>query len=332
MKAAFISRYGGPEVLEIGDRPVPEVGPYDLLVQVKAASVNPVDFKIRSGQVKVLTDYPMPLILGSDLSGVVTAVGTKVSRFRVDDAIFSRVDKSRIGTFAEFVAVRENDAAPKPENLSHIEAASIPLVGLTAWQSLRDVAGLREGQKVLIHAGAGGVGSFAIQLAKHIGATVATTASSRNLDLVKRLGADVAIDYQTQHFEDVVRDYDVVFDTIDGAVQQRSFQVLKPGGILVTIAGVPTATFMREWGLPFWIQWAGFLKNFKSSRLARARGVRFEYLFMQASGAQLTAIAALLKSKAIVPVVDKVFTLDQAREALAYSEAGHAAGKVIIQP
>ena len=332
MKAAFINRYGGPEVVEIGDRPIPELGPYDLLVKVSAAGVNPVDYKIRDGMMKVLLDYDMPLTLGCELSGIVVKTGSKVSRFKVDDAIFSRLDKSRIGTFAEYAAVRENDVALKPANLSHTEAASVPLAGLTAWQGLQDIAGLRAGQKVLIHAGSGGVGSFAIQLAKHIGATVATTVSGKNADLVRRLGADIVIDYNTQRFEDELRDYDVVFDTVGGATQHRSFGVLKPGGILVTITGIPTANFFRHWGLPFWIQGFGFIKNFTASRLAKARNVRFKFFLMQASGAQLSAIASLLKSKTIVPVIDRIFPLDQTREALAYSEAGHSVGKVIIQP
>ena len=331
MKAAFINRYGGAEVVQVGEQPLPEIGPYDLLVRVNAAGVNPLDFKLRSGQLKSALDYPLPLILGSDVSGVVVKAGSKTMRFRVDDAVFARLDKSCIGAFAQFVALREVDAAPKPDNLTHIEAASMPSVGLTSWQALRDIAGLRSGQKILIHAGSGGVGSFAIQLAKHIGATVATTASAKNAPLMQRLGADLIIDYHTQRFEDLVYDYDVVFDLVGGEVQRRSFGVLKHGGVLVSIAGVPPANVMREWGLPFWVQWAGYAKNFTAMRLARSRNVRFEYLFMQASGAQLGAIATLLKSGAIVPVIDKVFALDQAREALAYCEAGHATGKVVIE-
>jgi alcohol dehydrogenase len=332
MKAAFITRYGGPEVLQVGEQPKPQVGPYDLLVQVKAASVNPVDFKTRSGGLKTIIAYGFPLILGGDVSGVVVETGAKVSRFKPGDEIFSRVDKVRIGTFAEYAAVRESDAAAKPNNLSHAEAASIPLVGLTCWQALRDLAGLKSGQKILIHAGSGGIGTFAIQLAKQIGATVATTVGARNADLVKRLGADIVIDYAAQRFEDLVGDCDVVFDTLGGDIQRRSCALLKPGGTLVTIAGIPTAKVMRAWGLPVWVQWFAAAANFRSSRLARARNVRFEYLFMQSSGAQLGAIAAMLKSGAIVPVVDRIFSLDQAREAIARCESGHTVGKVIIQP
>jgi alcohol dehydrogenase len=332
MKAAFITRYGGPEVLQVGEQPKPQIGPHDMLVQVKAASVNPVDLKSRAGGQKTIIAYSLPLILGGDVSGVVVETGAKVTRFKSGDEIFSRVDKLRIGTFAEYAAVRESDAAAKPENLSHAEAASIPLVGLTCWQALRDLAGLNPGQRILIHAGSGGIGTFAIQLAKHIGATVATTVGARNAGLVERLGADIVVDYATQRFEDVAGDCDVVFDTLGGDIQRRSFAVLKPGGTLVTIAGIPTAKVMREWGLPIWVQWFAAAANFKSSRLARSRNVRFEYLFMQSSGAQLGAIATMLKSGAIVPVVDKIFSLDQARDALARCESGHAVGKVIIQP
>jgi len=332
MKAAFISRYGGPEVLEIGEQPRPDFGPHDLLVQVKAAGVNPVDYKVRNGAAKVMITRPFPLILGYDVSGVVVEAGASVTRFKTGDEIFACLDRSRFGTFAEFTAVRETDTAHKPSNLSHAEAASIPLAGLTSWQALRDTAALNPGEKVLIHAGSGGVGSFAIQLARHIGASIAATAGARNLDMVKQLGADVAIDYATQRFEDIVRDYDVVFDTLGNGVRNRSFGTLRRDGRLVSIAGIPTANLMREWGLPFWVEWFAALANFNSMRIARAKGVRFEYVSVQSNGVQLAAIANLLRSGAITPVIDKVFPLDQAREAIAHCEAGHATGKVVIEP
>ena len=332
MKAAYITGYGGPEKLQVGDRPVPLIGPHDLLVQVKAASINPVDYKIRMGMLRIMQAYRMPLILGQDLSGVVTEVGAKVSRFKPGDEVFARLDKSAIGAFAEFAAVRESDAAVKPANLTHVEAASIPLVGLTAWQVMQDMMGLKPGQTVLIHAGSGGVGTFAIQLAAHLGARVATTASSRNTDLMRRLGADIVIDYHTQRFEDVVKDPDLVFDTQGGDILLRSIAITRPGGMVITIGGIPTPRVMQEWGLARWKQWLAAFMTRKPRVLAARRGVRFDYHFMSPSGAQLAAIGHLLEQKAIVPVVDKVFPLDQAREAMAYVEAGHATGKVIITP
>lgn len=332
MKAAYITGYGGPEKLVVGERPAPAVGPHDLLVEVKAASINPVDYKTRAGMLKIMLAYRMPLILGQDLSGIVTQTGEKVSRFKPGDEIFARLDKSTIGAFAEFATVRESDAALKPANLSHVEAASIPLVGLTAWQVMQDMMGLKFRQTILIHAGSGGVGTFAIQLAKHMGAIVATTASARNADLVRRLGADIVIDYKTQRFEDVVKEPDFVFDTQGGDLLMRSIAITKPRGAVITIGGIPTPRVMQEWELPLWKQWLAAVLTRKPRALAAKRNVRFDYHFMSPSGMQLAAIAKLLEQKIIVPVVDKVFPLDQAREAFAYAEAGHAVGKVIITP
>jgi len=332
MNAAYINRYGGNEVIEIGGLPKPSIGPNDLLVQVKAASVNPIDFKIRDGQTRLMLPYKFPLILGNDSAGVVAEAGAMVTRFKTGDAIFARLEKDRIGAFAEYAVVSEAVAAMKPRNLSFVEAASIPLVGLTSWQALLDVAGLKSSQKVLIHAGSGGVGAFAIQLAKHLGATVATTVSEHNTALAQRLGADVIIDYHKAKFDDVVRDYDAVLDTLGGETQARSFAVLKKGGILVTIYGVPTAKVGREWGLNSFVRAAMWFMNRKQFVMAQRHGVRYEYLFMQPNGEQLGAIGALLESGKIVPVIDRVFPLTQARDALAYSESGRAVGKIIIEP
>lgn len=332
MKAAYIERFGGPEQLIVGERPGPECGPHDLLVQVKAASVNPVDWKIREGKLKIMIKYRLPLILGQDLSGVVVKVGSKVSRFKSGDEVFARLDKSTIGSFAQYAAVRESDAALKPANLTHVEAASIPLVGLTSWQVLRDMVGLKPGQLALIHAGSGGVGTFAIQLAKVLGAKVVTTTSVHNGPLVKRLGADRVIDYKSQRFEDVVKDADFVFDTQGGDVLMRSINVAKRGGWVVSIGSIPTPRVMKDWGLAKWKQWLAATMNRKPMALAKARGVKYDYHFMTPSGQQLAAIAKLLEDRKIVPVVDKVFRLDQAREAFAYAEAGRTVGKVIITP
>jgi alcohol dehydrogenase len=284
MKALVIRRYKGP--MELTDLPRPEPGEGDLLVRVRAASVNPVDYKIRDGGVKVLIPYKFPLTLGNDVAGDVEAIGPGVTKFKVGDAIYSRLDKDRIGAFAEYALVRESAAAKKPASLDYLQAASLPLVGLTSWQALIDLAKLQTGQRVLIHAGSGGVGTFAIQLAKHLGAHVTTTASAKNHELVKSLGADVAIDYKTTRFEDVAKDYDVVLDTQAGDTLLRSFEVVKSGGVVVTIGGRPDAKFARAWGLSLPLVWIlGFL-NRKVDRLARQKNVRFEYLFMHASGEQ----------------------------------------------
>ncbi len=330
MKAAYITQYGQHQSLEIGDRPMPAIGPRDLLVAVKAAGVNPLDYKIRDGHLKRVVDYPMPQILGQDVSGTVTAVGDKVTRFKVGDAIFARLDRSRIGTFAEFAAVREADAAIKPANVSHEEAASLPLVGLTAWQALGGLAGLKTGQRALIHAGSGGVGTFAVQLAKYFGAEVFATTSARNASLVKRLGADTVIDYQSQRFEEHCQDLDVVLDMHGGDTLLRSIPLVKRSGHAITIGGMPTAAVMEELGQPVFVRWYAAFANRHASALAKKHGVNFSYLAMAASGVQLGAIAKLVESKTILPVIDKVFSLDQARDALAYVEAGHAAGKVVI--
>lgn len=329
MKALAVRGYRAP--MEVIELPRPEPGPGELLVRVRAAGVNPLDFKIRDGAVKVLLPFSFPLILGTDLAGDVEAIGPGVTKFKPGDAIYSRLDNDRIGAFAEYAVVRESAAAKKPARLDYTEAASLPLVGLTAWQALVELARLQPDQKVLIHAGSGGVGTFAIQLAKHLGAKVATTVGAKNHPLVKSLGADVVIDYKTSRFEAVVKDQDVILDTQGGATLLRSFDTVKPGGIVVTIGGRPDGKFARAWGLSLPLVWIlGFL-NRKVDRLARQRGVRFEYLFMRANGEQLERLATLVDQGAINPVLDKVFPFEAAAEAISYVESGRAVGKVVIR-
>jgi NADPH:quinone reductase-like Zn-dependent oxidoreductase len=329
MRALAIRRYQTP--LEMMELPRPSPGPHDLLVRVRAASVNPVDFKIRDGLVKVLTPYSFPLILGNDLAGDVEAIGPAVTRFKAGDAIYSRLDTGRIGAFADYALVSQSAAAKKPARLDYVRAASLPLVGLTAWQALIDVARLRAGQKVLIHAGSGGVGTFAIQLAKHLGAQVATTASAKNHALVKSLGADVAVDYKTTRFEEVTRDQDVVFDTQGGDTLLRSFGAIKPGGVVVTIGGRPDGKFARAWGLSLPFVWILALLNRKVDRLARERSARFEYMFVRASGEQLEEVGALVDQGVIQPVLDRTFPMEAAADAVSYVESGRTVGKVVIR-
>jgi alcohol dehydrogenase len=308
------------------------MGAADLLVRVQAASVNPVDSKTRDGKLKTLLKYKFPLVLGNDLAGVVSDVGPRVTRFKKGDAVYARVDKNRIGTFAEFAVVREGAAALKPTNVTFEEAASLPLVALTAWQALVEIGKLGANERVLIHAGSGGVGSIAIQLARHMGATVFTTVGQRNVELVKRLGANVAIDYRSERFEEVAKDCDVVLDSAGGDTLVRCFECVKPGGVVVSInSSTPSPAFARNWGLSPFLVFAIRVLSRKVTAAAREHHARYEYFFVRADGEQLKEITRLVESGAIKPVVDKVFSLEQVRDALAYSESGRATGKVVVK-
>src|SRR5713101_1959699 len=248
MKAFVVDRYKSKSAVRLGEMPEPEVRDDDVLVQVHAASLNQLDSKIRDGEFKLILPYRLPLILGNDVAGVVVRVGSTARRFKPGDEVYARPHQDRIGTFAEFIAMNEADVALKPKNLTMEEAASIPLVGLTAWQVLIERANLKKGEKVLIHAGSGGVGTLAIQLAKHLGAIVATTASTANLDLVRGLGADVVIDYKKDNFETILHDYDVVLNSLGRETLEKSLQVLKPGGKLISISGPPDPDFAKGMG------------------------------------------------------------------------------------
>ena len=332
MKAALIDRYGSNDAVSVADIDIPTVGATDLLVRIHAASVNPVDIKTREGKLKTLLKYRFPLVLGNDLSGVVSDVGSGVTRFKKGDAIYARVDKDRIGTFAEFAVVRDGAAALKPTNVTFEEAASLPLVALTAWQALVEIGRLGAKQRVLIHAGSGGVGSVAIQLARHLGATVFTTVGKRNVELVKRLGADVAIDYRTERFEDVATDCDVVLDSAGGDTLVRCFECVKAGGVVVSInSSTPSPAFARSWGLNPIIVFAIRMLSRRALTAARKHNARYEYFFVDADGEQLRLITRLVESGAITPLVDKIFRFEEVRDALAYSESGRATGKVVIK-
>lgn len=250
MRAMVIDKYGKVP-MRMTEMPTPEINEYEVLAEIHAASINPIDFKIRDGKVKLLLKYKMPLILGNDFSGVIVKVGTKVTQFKVGDEIYARPRKDKIGTFAEYIAIHEDDIALKPKNLTFEEAASIPLVGLTSYQALHDIMQLQKGQKILIHAGSGGVGTFAIQLAKIMGATVATTASEAGENLVKSLGADEIINYKKEKFEDILKNYDAVFDTLGGTTLEKSFDIIKSEGNIVSVSGMPNARFGKEFGSGF---------------------------------------------------------------------------------
>ncbi|WP_336692338.1 NADP-dependent oxidoreductase [Delftia acidovorans] len=331
MKAFILESYGAKRALRLADVLEPELREDEVLVQVHAAGVNQLDSKIRDGQFKLILPYRLPLILGHDVAGVVVKVGPRVRQFKPGDEVYARTDDFRIGTFAEFVPVKESSLAPKPQGLTMEEAASIPLVGLTAWQALVETAKLSKGQKVFIQAGSGGVGTFAIQLARHLGATVATTTSAANFELVKSLGADVAIDYRTQDFEDVLHDYDVVLNSQDGKTLGKSLRVLKGGAKLVSISGPPDPAFGRNIAAPAFVRLVMRLLSSGVRRRARGRGIDYSFLFMRANGGQLREITRLIEAGAIRPVVDKIFEFESTNEALAYADAGHAKGKVVIK-
>lgn len=314
----------------MGEAPEPALLDDDVLVEIHAAGLNMLDVKIRDGEFKPILAYRPPFILGHDLAGVVVKVGVRVKSFKPGDEVYARPRDGRVGTLAEYIAVNEADLALKPKNLSMAEAASIPLVGLTAWQVLSDRVKLRKGQKILIHAGSGGVGTFAIQLARHLGATVATTAGTSNLDLVKNLGADVVVDYKRQDFEKVLSGYDVVLNSLGSDTLEKSLAVLKPGGKLVSISGPPDPEFAREQGLNAILRLVLRLLSFKIRRKAKARRVTYSFLFMRANGSQLSQITALIEAGVIRPVVDRVFPFDETNEALAYIETGRAKGKVVV--
>ncbi|WP_289240979.1 NADP-dependent oxidoreductase [Delftia sp.] len=331
MKAFILESYGANRALQLADVPEPQLRDDEVLVQVHAAGVNQLDSKIRDGQFKLILPYRLPLILGHDVAGVVVKAGPSVRQFKPGDEVYARTDDFRIGTFAEFVPVKESSLAPKPKGLTMEEAASIPLVGLTAWQVLVETARLARGQKVFIQAGSGGVGTFAIQLARHLGATVATTTSAANFDLVRGLGADVVIDYRTQDFEDVLHDYDVVLNSQDGKALGKSLRVLKGGAKLVSISGPPDPAFGRNIAAPAFVRLVMRLLSSGIRRRARSRGIDYSFVFMKADGGQLREITRLIEAGAIRPVVDKVFAFESTNEALAYAEAGHAKGKVVIK-
>jgi len=331
MKAFVVDRYQKQASLRLADMPTPELREDEVLVEVHAASLNLLDAKIRSGEFKLILPYRLPLVLGHDVAGVVVQAGPRVRGFKVGDEVYARVDDFRIGTFAEFVPVKEASLALKPKNLTMEEAASIPLVGLTAWQALVEKAGLKKGQRVFIQAGSGGVGTFAIQLAKHLGASVATTTSAANAALVKGLGADVVVDYRTQDFETALQGYDVVLNSQDGKTLDKSLRVLKGGGKLISISGPPDPDFGRDIGAPGFVRLVMRLLSSGIRRRARSRGVDYGFLFMKASGAQLQQITRLIEAGVIRPVIDKVFPFEATNEALAYVEAGRAKGKVVVR-
>ncbi|TDW59551.1 NADPH:quinone reductase-like Zn-dependent oxidoreductase [Novosphingobium sp. PhB55] len=330
MKAYILDRYGKGQPLRLGDLPEPVPGSDEVLVEIRATGLNQLDSKIRDGAFKPILPYKPPFVLGHDLAGVVLSVGSAVRRFKPGDAVYARPRDGKIGTFAERITVDEADLAHKPASLSMEEAASLPLVALTVWQVLVERARLKAGQKILIHAGSGGVGTIAIQLAKHLGATVATTTSAANTDLVRSLGADVVIDYRTQDFSAMLSGYDVVLNSLDAKTLEASLKVLKPGGQLISISGPPDPTFARAQGLNALLRLVLRLMSAGIRRKARRVGVDYSFLFMRADGGQLGEIATLIEDGTIRPVVDRTFPFGKLNEAMTYVDKGRAKGKVVV--
>jgi len=327
---AFVVEHYGKDGLRAAEVPEPGVGDGDVLVKVRAASINPLDKMVRDGEFKRLLKYRTPFVLGHDVAGVVTSVGSAVRDFQVGDEVYARPRDLRIGTFAQYIAIDQDDVAPKPDSLTLHEAAAVPLVSLAAWQALVERAHVKPGQKVLVHAGSGGLGSTVIQLAKHLGAAVATTARGGNVELVRSLGADVVVDYTKEDFAEVLSGYDVVLDSLGGENLEKSLTVLKPGGQAIGVAGPPDPGFAKQLGAPKFIGVVLWLLSRQVRRQARNLGVTYSFLFMQANGVQLRELAALYDTGHLRPVIDKTFPFDQTLEALAYVEQGRANGKVVI--
>jgi len=331
VRAFVLDAYGKGASLRLGDVADPVVRANDVLVEVHAAGLNQLDSKVRDGAFKPILPYRTPFVLWHDVSGTVVQVGARVTRFRVGDAVYARPRDGRIGAFAEKIVLDQDDVAIAPVSLSMEAAASVPLVGLTAWQALVEIAGVKKGQKVFIQAGSGGVGTFAIQLAKHLGAEVATTASAANAEMVKALGADIVIDYRSQDFEKILAGYDVVLNSQDDETLRKSIRILKPGGVVISISGPPDPAFARSRKLNPLI---GLVLRFASSRIRRAAkraGVRYTFLFMSANGSQLEKLSALIDDGVIRATLDKVFPFAQTNEALAYVDTGRARGKVVVK-
>lgn len=329
MQAYTIERYGSDGQLTL--QPQPECGADDVLVKIHAASINPLDSKISSGEFKLLLPYKMPLILGNDFAGVVIAVGRNVSEFQIGDAVYAKAPQERIGCFAEYIAINKDALAHKPLNLTMEQATAVPLVALTAWQALVETANLQPGQKVLIHAGSGGVGTMAIQLAKQLGAFVATTTSTTNVDWVKALGVDVVVDYKTQDFSQLLQNYDVVLCSLGGDTLQQSLKVIKPGGMLISISGPPTPEFAATQKAPWLLQQIMRLLSFSIRRNAQKRGISYRFVFMRSNGQQLQHITSLIEAGKLKPIIDKVFSFTDIADALAYSEQGRVKGKTVIK-
>jgi NADPH:quinone reductase-like Zn-dependent oxidoreductase len=331
MKALILEKYGKSNQLRFAEIPRPNIKPDEILVQVHAVGLNPIDTMITKGAFKPILKFQLPAVMGSDLAGVVVEVGSRVTRFKAGDAVYASIFDLGTGSLAEYAVVPESAAAIKPQKLDFIETASIPMVGLTSWQALKERARVTSGQKVFIPAGSGGIGTFAIQLAKYLGAKVATTTSARNIELVKRLGADEVIDYKTQAFEKLLHGYDAVLGTVRGDAIVKSLQILKPHSSVVSLIGPPDVAFARKRGMNFLMKLVFGLISSKIMWLTKKRNIEYSFLFVHPDGQQLTEIAKIIDEGHIKAVIDQIFPFDQTINALAYLESGRAKGKVVVK-
>lgn len=329
MKAAYINRYGNINDVQLDEQSKPVLTENDVRIKVHAASINPLDLRVLEGEFKAILPVQFPFILGNDFAGTVVQVGANVSQFKVGDEVYAKTDQN--GAFAEYTVVQQSSLALKPQNISMELAASLPLVSLTAWQALVEIAKVQAGQKVLIHAGSGGVGSIAIQLAKHLGATVATTTSGKNAQWVKALGADIIIDYKTTDFEQELKDYDVVFDTQGGKILEKSLNVLKRGGRIISISGPPDHAFAETIKANWLLKCIIPLLSWSIRNKAKKKGITYSFLFMQPNGQQLSEISKLVESGKINPIVDKTYAFTEIKDAFQYVNTGRAKGKVVLK-
>jgi alcohol dehydrogenase len=302
-----------------------------VLVRVRAAGLNPVDYKTRQGMLRPIRRYRLPIVAGHDLSGVIESLGPGVTKFAVDDRVFGRVDIAMLGAFAEFAVVREGLLARMPPSLDFLQAAAVPIAGLTALQALRDELPVARGQRIFISGGAGGVGTFAIQLAKWLGAGVATTVSPRGVDLARRLGADVVVDYTRERFEEMPHDHDGALDLVGGETLMKTFQVVKRGAKVVSVAGMPEPSTANDLNGGVLLAGMFWVASFRIRREARRHGVSYRYRFMHAGGAQLSELAGLIEQGRLEVVIDRALPFEQIAEAMAYLEQGHAKGKVVVE-
>lgn len=329
MKAAYINRYGNINDVQLNEQSTPVLTENDVLIKVHAASINPLDLRVLEGEFKAILPVQFPFILGNDFAGTIAQIGSNVTQFKVGDQVYAKTDQN--GAFAEYTVVQQSSLALKPQNMSMEFAASLPLVSLTAWQALVEIAKVKAGQKVLIHAGSGGVGSIAIQLAKHLGATVATTTSGKNIRWVKALGADTIIDYKTTDFEQVLKDYDVVLDTQGGKTLEKSLSILKRGGRIISISGPPDRAFAEAIKAHWLLKCIIPLLSWSIRNKAKKRDITYSFLFMQPNGQQLSKISKLVESGKINPIVDKTYEFSEIKEAFQYVNTGRAKGKVVVK-
>jgi len=329
MKAAYINRYSNINDVQLGEQPTPVLTENDVLIKVHAASINPLDLRVLEGEFKAILPVQFPFILGNDFAGTVVQVGANVNNFKAGDEVYAKTDLN--GAFAEYTVVQQSSLALKPKNISMELAASLPLVSLTAWQALVEIAKVKAGQKVLIHAGSGGVGSVAIQLAKYLGATVATTTSGKNIRWVSALGADMIIDYKTTDFEQVLKDYDVVLDTQGGKTLEKSLNIVKRGGRIISISGPPDREFAEAIHANWLLKCIIPLLSWSIRNKAKKRGITYSFLFMQPNGQQLSEISKLVDVGKINPVVDKTYEFSEIKDAFQYVNTGRAKGKVVLK-